>query len=68
MHRTGKYRSLNLIFGIFPFVAAVLLARMREDSHPIVLWISIVSVAQTRARGVTSANMDLHCADPSWVR
>ena len=44
MHRTGKYRSLNLIFGIFPFVAAVLLARMREDSHPIVLWISIVSV------------------------
>ncbi|RPD55294.1 vacuolar amino acid permease [Lentinus tigrinus ALCF2SS1-7] len=42
MHRTGKYRHLNLIFGLFPFVAAVLLSLMREDSHPIVLWISII--------------------------
>lgn len=45
MHRTGKYRHLNLIFGFFPFIAAVLLSRMREDSHPAVLWLSIVRVA-----------------------
>jgi Na+/H+ antiporter NhaD/arsenite permease-like protein len=42
MHRTGKYKRLNLIFGLFPFVAAILLSLMREDSPPIVLWLSIV--------------------------
>ncbi|KAI0806672.1 MFS general substrate transporter [Fomes fomentarius] len=42
MHRTGKYRHLNLIFGFFPFIAAILLSRMREDSHPAVLWLSII--------------------------
>ncbi|KAI0713744.1 MFS general substrate transporter [Earliella scabrosa] len=42
MHRTGTYRRLNLIFGFFPFIAAVLLAMMREDSHPVMLWISII--------------------------
>ncbi len=54
MHRTGRYRKLNLIFGLFPFVAAVLLALMREDSHPIVLWLSIVSVPPTDACRVAS--------------
>ena len=43
MHRTGKYKLLNLVFGLFPFIAAILLSLMREDSHPIVLWLSIVS-------------------------
>ncbi|KAI0344962.1 MFS general substrate transporter [Trametopsis cervina] len=42
MHRTGKYKMLNLIFGLFPFVAAVLLSLMREDSSPWVLWFSIL--------------------------
>ncbi|KAI0085904.1 vacuolar amino acid permease [Irpex rosettiformis] len=42
MHRTGKYKVLNLIFGLFPFVAAILLSLMRENSHPIVLWLSIL--------------------------
>ena len=45
MHRTGRYRKLNLVFGIFPFVAAVLLALMHENSPPVQLWLSIVSVA-----------------------
>ncbi len=54
MHRTGRYRKLNLIFGLFPFVAAVLLALMREDSHPIVLWLSIVSVPPTDTARVDS--------------
>ena len=43
MHRTGKYRSLNLIFGLFPFVATILLSLMREDSPDVQLWFSIVS-------------------------
>lgn len=42
MHRTGKYRRLNLVFGLFPFVAAIFLSLMREDSPPVVLWLSIV--------------------------
>lgn len=42
MHRTGKYKRLNLIFGLFPFIAAILLSLMREDSSPIALWLSIL--------------------------
>ncbi|KAI9069434.1 vacuolar amino acid permease [Trametes sanguinea] len=42
MHRTGKYKKLSLIFGIFPFVAATLIALMREDSPPIQQWLSIL--------------------------
>ncbi|KAL1947127.1 hypothetical protein VTO73DRAFT_14088 [Trametes versicolor] len=42
MHRTGRYKTLNLIFGIFPFVSAILLAFMREDSPPIQQWLSIL--------------------------
>ena len=44
MHRTGRYRQLNLIFGIFPFVAAVLISLMREDSPQVLLWLSIVRI------------------------
>lgn len=43
MHRTGKYKMINLIFGLFPFIATVLIYRMREDSGPIQSWLSIVS-------------------------
>ncbi|KAH9923694.1 MFS general substrate transporter [Epithele typhae] len=42
MHRTGRYRTLNLVFGLFPFVSAVLISLMREDSSPVILWLSIV--------------------------
>ncbi|KAI0823832.1 vacuolar amino acid permease [Trametes gibbosa] len=42
MHRTGRYRRLNLIFGLFPFVATVLLSFMKEDSPPIQQWLSIL--------------------------
>ena len=42
MHRTGRYRQLNLIFGIFPFISAVLMSLMREDSPQVQLWLSIV--------------------------
>ncbi|KAJ6523477.1 major facilitator superfamily domain-containing protein [Mycena vulgaris] len=42
MHRTGRYKKINLIFGILPFVSAVLIALMREDSGPIQSWLSII--------------------------
>ncbi|KAJ7101365.1 vacuolar amino acid permease [Mycena belliarum] len=42
MHRTGRYKKFNLIFGIFPFVGAVLISLMREDSGPIHSWLSII--------------------------
>lgn len=42
MHRTGKYRMLTLICGIFPFISAVMLSMMKEDSHPLLLWLGIV--------------------------
>ncbi|KAJ6548100.1 MFS general substrate transporter [Mycena vulgaris] len=42
MHRTGRYKKINLIFGIFPFVGAVLISLMREDSGPIQSWLSII--------------------------
>ena len=34
---------LNMIFGILPFFAAVLMTQMKEDSHPAHLWLSIVN-------------------------
>jgi hypothetical protein len=33
---------LNMIFGILPFFAAILMTQMKEDSHPARLWLSIV--------------------------
>ncbi|EPS98348.1 hypothetical protein FOMPIDRAFT_1061393 [Fomitopsis schrenkii] len=42
MHKTGRYKMLNIIFGMFPFVAAILLSRMHEDSPPFQLWFSII--------------------------
>ncbi|KAK0441284.1 major facilitator superfamily domain-containing protein [Armillaria borealis] len=42
MHRTGKYKTINLICGLFPFVATVLILQMKEDSGPIQSWLSII--------------------------
>ncbi|EPQ50683.1 vacuolar amino acid permease [Gloeophyllum trabeum ATCC 11539] len=42
MHKTGKYKMINLIFGICPFIGAVLVSTMREDSNPVHQWIGIV--------------------------
>lgn len=43
MHRTGRYKTINLIFGFFPFIGSVLISLMRQDSGPIQSWLSIVS-------------------------
>jgi len=35
MHEMGRYKAISLILGIFPFVGAVLISMMREDSGPL---------------------------------
>ncbi|KAJ8595827.1 MFS general substrate transporter [Rhizopogon salebrosus TDB-379] len=42
MHRTGKYKLINLIFGAFPFIGITLITLMREDSGPLQMWLSII--------------------------
>ncbi|KAG1731206.1 major facilitator superfamily domain-containing protein [Suillus paluster] len=42
VHRTGKYKLINLIFGCFPFIGMVLITLMREDSGPLQQWLSII--------------------------
>jgi len=54
MHRTGRYKLLNVVFGVFPTVAALLIARLKPDSHPVIQWISIVSLACDRCRLATN--------------
>ena len=42
MHKTGRYKTINLVFGSFPFLAGVLISMMREDSPAAQQWLSIV--------------------------
>ncbi|THH09985.1 hypothetical protein EW145_g1642 [Phellinidium pouzarii] len=42
MHRTGKYKLINLVFGICPFIAAVSISLLREDSNWFQMWFSII--------------------------
>ena len=42
MHAFGKYKFINLTFGILPFIATMLIATMNEHSSPARLWFSIV--------------------------
>ncbi|KAJ7142124.1 vacuolar amino acid permease [Mycena crocata] len=42
MHKFGRYKTINIIFGIFPFVGGVLISQLREDSGPLQSWLSII--------------------------
>ncbi|KAI4520635.1 MFS general substrate transporter [Schizophyllum commune Loenen D] len=42
MHRSGRYKALNLTLGIFPLVSTVLIYLIREDSSDAHLWLSII--------------------------
>ncbi|KAF8315407.1 vacuolar amino acid permease [Clavulina sp. PMI_390] len=42
MQKTGKYRNLSLIFGIFPALAATSISLLTPGSHPILKWGSII--------------------------
>ncbi|GLB35671.1 putative major facilitator superfamily protein [Lyophyllum shimeji] len=44
MHRTGRYKAINFIFGWFPFIGASLIASLGKDSSPYVTWLSIFPV------------------------
>ncbi|EIN07892.1 vacuolar amino acid permease [Punctularia strigosozonata HHB-11173 SS5] len=42
LHRTGKYKLLSTICGIFPFIACLLITQIREDSGFVQEWLSII--------------------------
>ncbi|KAF8891097.1 hypothetical protein CPB84DRAFT_1784408 [Gymnopilus junonius] len=42
MKRYAHYKAMNMIFGILPFFAAVLMTQMREDSNQAHLWLTIM--------------------------
>ena len=42
MHRTGKYKTINVVFGFFPFIGTYLILKIREDSGWWQEWFSIV--------------------------
>ncbi|KAF8061802.1 vacuolar amino acid permease [Lyophyllum atratum] len=42
MRTTGRYKMLNLVFGSFPLLGALLLTQMRQDSGKAHLWLSIM--------------------------
>lgn len=46
MRKTGKYKMINVVFGILPTAAAVMIATLREDSDVFRKWLSIVSVSE----------------------
>ncbi|KAG6878810.1 hypothetical protein C0992_007523 [Termitomyces sp. T32_za158] len=42
MHRTGRYKTINLTFGWLPFIGASLVASLRRDSSAFLTWMGIV--------------------------
>lgn len=64
MHRTGKYKMMNLTFGFLPFIAALLMTFMKPDSSPAIQWLSIVS----RVLGLNGAILMLQASDTSRSR
>jgi hypothetical protein len=46
MHKTGKYKLLNLIFGAFPFLGVIGIYLINENSGFIQSWFSIVRASR----------------------
>jgi len=65
MHRTGRYKTINLTFGILPFIGAVLIASMRETSHPLQLWLSILPLGFGNAVVLATVQIALLANIPS---
>ncbi|KAI6027188.1 vacuolar amino acid permease [Pisolithus marmoratus] len=42
MHRTGRYKMINTMFGFFPFVGSLLIAFIHENSGWLQSWLSII--------------------------
>ena len=68
MHATGRYKFINLIFGIFPFIGAVSIYMLKIDSNFWMQWFSIVSSPQAiMATRRSSANLRFSL-DPTGLR
>src|SRR5262245_20668488 len=59
IHRTGKYKIINMIFGVFPLVGTILMMQITEDSGWLQKWFSIVCSSPQVAGAA-----DLKIADP----
>lgn len=44
MHRSGKYKTINLVFGILPLCGVIPLIFLREDSEFLQKWFSVVPI------------------------
>lgn len=42
MHKTGKYKTLNLLFGILPALSTAMIAGLDENSGQAAQWLSII--------------------------
>jgi len=42
MKRYGRYKTMNMVFGILPLCSAILMTQMKETSSPAHLWLTIV--------------------------
>lgn len=62
MHRTGKYKMINLVFGLFPFIGGLLITFIHEDSGPWQSWLSIVISRVC----FLSHHSDVLSLDPAW--
>ncbi|KAL1706287.1 major facilitator superfamily domain-containing protein [Schizophyllum commune] len=65
MHRTGRYKTLNAIFGIFPFVATIFISLMHEGMGPVQSWLSIIPLGFGNAvvlQTMLSAFLEAHMA------
>lgn len=59
---------LNLVFGALPFLAAVLLTQMREDSNQAHLWLSIVRLESNKCFTCMTEGLMMTFADASRIR
>jgi len=44
MHKTGRYKVMNLTLGWLPFFSAMIISSLRTDSPPLLTWVCIVCV------------------------
>ena len=64
MHRTGTYKTINLIFGILPLCGVLPLVFLREDSGFVQKWFSVVPIGFGNAvvfQTVLSTSLLAHC-------
>ncbi|KAG9318007.1 major facilitator superfamily domain-containing protein [Chiua virens] len=65
MHRTGKYKMMNVIFGFFPFVGIVLITLIHENSGPLQTWFSIIPLGFGNAVVLQTTMTQVYCTEHS---